>query len=431
MSTWKRIKEKYNWLFIITLLSFGTYAMYGLPYMKSVFYDPMRLALNLTHEQYGSVIGLYGKIALIMYLPGGWLADKFDAKKLLLFSYVTSGVLGLYLSTYPSYAGIQFTFIAWGITTILTFWSAQVKITRSLGNDEVQGKIFGTANGIEGVSGMIISFIALAIFNMVAVREMGLRFVLIFQSSLTIAVGFITYYALRNIKLKDSEEEKYSLQDYIKIIKMPEVWLIGIGICCFYTVFSSLSYISPYLETEFMMTAAVVGAVSILRQTGMKILGGPIFGTLADKFGSPSKMFIIGFVIVTACVGGFMVLPINAANSMLAVVLMLIMAFGLFGLTGISFATISETNIPLKYTGAAVGLISLLGYIPDAIYYNVAGGWLDTYGSKGYDYIFLLSFVLSIVGLGISVVLYKMTAKNRAARLLEKETQRTKEKKLA
>lgn len=430
MSTWKQAKEKYNWLLIITLLSFGTYAMYGLPYMKSVFYEPMRLALNLTHEQYGNVIGLYGKIALIMYLPGGWLADKFDAKKLLFFSYVASGALGLYLATYPSYAGIQFTFIAWGVTTILTFWAAQVKIIRSLGDDNMQGKIFGMGNGIEGVSGMIISFIALAIFNMVAVREMGLRFVLIFQSTLTITIGFVTYYVLRNVKLKDSEEEKYTIQDYIKIIKMPEVWLIGAGICCYYTVFSSLSYISPYLETEFMMTAALVGTVSILRQTGMKILGGPIFGTLADKFGSPSKMFIAGFVIVTACVGGFMVLPVNAAYSMLAVVLMLILAFGLFGLTGIGYATISETNIPLKYTGAAVGLISLIGYIPDAIYYNVAGNWLDTYGSKGYDYIFMLSFVLAIVGLCISTVLYKVTAKNRAAKRLQKE-ENMKKKKLA
>lgn len=413
--------KKYNWLMIITILSFGTYAMYGLPYMKSVFYDPMRLALNLSHEQYGHVIGLYGKIALIMYFPGGWIADKFDARKLMLFSYVSSGALGLYLSTYPSYTGVQFTFIAWGVTTILTFWAAQVKVTRSLGDDDMQGKIFGIANGIEGISGMLISFIALAIFNMVAVKELGLKFVLIFQSSLTILVGFITYYALRNIKLKDSEDEKYSLNDYIKVIKMPEVWLIGIATFCYYTVFSSLSYISPYLETEFMLSAAVVGTVSVLRQTGTKIIGGPIFGTLADKFGSPSKMFIAGFILVSACMGGFMIVPVNSSFSMLAVILMLILAFGLFGLTGIGFATISETSIPLKYTGAAVGLISLLGFIPDAFYYNIAGGWLDTYGSEGYKYIFILSFAVAIIGLIVSFILFKRTANTRAKRQLKSE----------
>ncbi|GAA0182220.1 MFS transporter [Clostridium sediminicola] len=413
--------EKYNWLMIVTLLSFGTYAMYGLPYMKSVFYDPMRLALNLTHEQYGNVIGLYGKIALIMYFPGGWLADKFDARKLMLFSYVASGALGLYLSTYPSYAGVQFTFIAWGVTTILTFWAAQVKVIRSLGDDDMQGKIFGIGNGIEGISGMIISFIALAIFNMVAVKELGLRFVLIFQSILTILIGFITYYTLRNIKFKDNQDEKYTFEDFIKVLKMPEVWLIGIIIFCYYTVFSSLSYISPYLETEFMLSAAAVGTVSVLRQTGTKMLGGPIFGSLADKFGSPSKMIIVGFILTVACVGGFKVLPVNSSYSMVAVILMLVLAFALFGLTGIGYATISETSIPLKYTGAAVGAISLIGYVPDAFYYNIAGNWLDTYGSAGYKYIFTLSFVVAIIGLTVGYILFKRTATVRAKKHLESE----------
>ncbi|WP_066496394.1 MFS transporter [Abyssisolibacter fermentans] len=408
--------KKYKWLMMITVLSFGTYAMYGLPYMKSVFYDPMRTALGLSHEQYGHVIGLYGKIALLMYFPGGWMADKFDPRKLMLFSYVSSGALGIYLSTYPSYAGVQFTFIAWGVTTILTFWAAQVKVTRSLGDDDMQGKIFGIANGIEGISGMIISFIALTIFNMVAVEELGLRFVLIFQSSLTIIVGFITFFALRDVKFKDSDDVKYTVHDYIKVLKMPEVWLIGIAIFSYYTVFSSLSYISPYLETEFMLSAAMVGTVSILRQTGTKIIGGPTFGTLADKCGSTSKMFIVGFTLVTVCVGAFMLIPVNTTYTILAVALMLLLAFGLFGLTGIGYATISESKIPMKYTGAAVGLISLIGYVPDAFYYNIAGNWLDTHGSKGYTYIFTLSLIMAVVGLAVSIILYSRNKKSKLDR---------------
>ena len=123
--------EKYRWLIAVTLLAFGTYAMFGLPTMKSVFYEPMRVSLGLTHEQFGRVNGIYGKICFLMYFPGGWLADKFDARKLLCFSYIASGALGLYLATYPSYTGIQLTFMAWGITTILTFWATQIKVIRS------------------------------------------------------------------------------------------------------------------------------------------------------------------------------------------------------------------------------------------------------------------------------------------------------------
>lgn len=405
--------QKYRWLFVITLLSFGTYAMYGLPSMKSVFYEPMRVALGLTHEQYGTVLGLYGKIALLMYFPGGWLADKFDAKKLLCFSYFTSGALGLYLSTYPSYAGVQFTFIAWGVTTILTFWAAQVKVTRSLGGDEIQGKIFGVANGLEGISGMIISFTALAIFNAVAIEEFGLRYVLIFQSLLTIVVGIITYIVLRDIKLTEDKDEKYTLNDYLSVLKTPQVWIIGGIIACYYTIFSSLSYISPYLETEFLMAASMVGTVSILRQTGTKIFGGPIFGSIADKIHSSSFMMIVGFIISIACVAGIMAIPADPANVIAVVALMLLLAFALFGMTGIGYAPLSESGIPMKVTGAAVGLIALLGYIPDAVYYDVAGAWLETYGTAGYEKIFILSIVIGVIGLILSVILFKMNSKHR------------------
>ena len=37
MGTKVSLYEKYRWLIAVTLLAFGTYAMFGLPTMKSVF----------------------------------------------------------------------------------------------------------------------------------------------------------------------------------------------------------------------------------------------------------------------------------------------------------------------------------------------------------------------------------------------------------
>lgn len=409
--------QKNKWLFIIFLLAFGTYAMYGLPSMKSVFYEPMRTGLGLSHEEFGSALGIYGKMGLLMYFPGGWLADKFDARKLLCFSYFASGALGLYLATYPGYAGVYFTFFGWGITTILTFWATQIKVIRSLGSDEMQGKIYGMENGFEGISGMIISFAGLSIFGLVSIETLGLRYVLIFQSVLTMIIGIVTYIMLRDVKMSEDENEKYTFKDYLQTLKMPQVWVIGGIICCYYTVFSSLTYISPYLETGFMMAAGLVGTVSIIRQTGTKIFAGPIFGALADKWKSTSLMMIIGFIISAVCVAGIAATPRDASKIMLVVVLMLVLAFALFGMTGIGYATISESGIPLKYTGAAAGLISLLGYIPDAVYYDVAGGWVENYGFDGYQRVFMLSIAVCAIGLVLSLVLSKMVKKSRAAKL--------------
>ena len=70
------------------MIGFATTAMYSLPYMKSVFYDPMREALSLNHKQLGNLLSIYGIVATVSYFPGGWLADKYSAKKLVSFSLI-------------------------------------------------------------------------------------------------------------------------------------------------------------------------------------------------------------------------------------------------------------------------------------------------------------------------------------------------------
>ncbi len=80
--------KKYLTIFIIAS---GTTVMYSLPYLKSTFYDPMRLALGLDHQQLGNLLSVYGILATILYFFGGFMADKFSAKKLMSFSLVSTG----------------------------------------------------------------------------------------------------------------------------------------------------------------------------------------------------------------------------------------------------------------------------------------------------------------------------------------------------
>ena len=87
-----------------------------------------------------------------------------------------------------------------GVTTILTYWSAFVKTVRSLGNDEEQGRMFGLAEGIRGVSGIIASFIVMGIIQVAATEVGGMKGTLIFYGVIYIAVGIITMILLPNPK---------------------------------------------------------------------------------------------------------------------------------------------------------------------------------------------------------------------------------------
>ena len=160
---------------IIFIIASGTTVMYSLPYLKSTFYDPMRAALGLDHQQLGNLISMYGILATILYFPGGFLADKFSAKKLLSFSLVSSGLLGLYFATFPPYTMLLLIFAAWGVTTILTFWAASMKVIRMLGDKSEQGKLFGFNEGLSGIAGVVVSFIGLYLFEAFADVTVGFK----------------------------------------------------------------------------------------------------------------------------------------------------------------------------------------------------------------------------------------------------------------
>ena len=55
------------------------------------------------------------------------------------------------------------------------------------------------------------------------------------------------------------------------------------------------------------------------------------------------------------------------------------LSVGVYGLRALYFAVMEKGNIPLVYTGTAVGLISIIGYAPDIFSGPLAGYFLDQY----------------------------------------------------
>ena len=60
--------------------------MYVYPYIRYVFSDCLATTLGINETQIGMLITIYGVVSLFMYVPGGILADKLQAKKPLLLS---------------------------------------------------------------------------------------------------------------------------------------------------------------------------------------------------------------------------------------------------------------------------------------------------------------------------------------------------------
>ena len=104
-----------------------------LPFVLARIFRPTFLdVFQIDNFQLGTLYSTYGIVALISYLFGGTLADKFQPKVLMGSSLIMTSLGGFYLSFFPSFDLLQL-YAFWGFSTTFLFWSAMIKATRNWG----------------------------------------------------------------------------------------------------------------------------------------------------------------------------------------------------------------------------------------------------------------------------------------------------------
>ena len=61
-------------------------SIYFLPYIKYIFYDAQIASMGITNTQSGLLLTMYTIGNMILYIPGGIIADKVSPKKALVVS---------------------------------------------------------------------------------------------------------------------------------------------------------------------------------------------------------------------------------------------------------------------------------------------------------------------------------------------------------
>lgn len=403
-----------RWIMLI-ILAAGGGTIYQLPYLRYAYYDSMALSLGLNNTQLGIAMSLYGFVAMICYFPGGWIADRISGRKLLTCSFILTGLGGFFFATMPSYTSTLILHAYWAVTTTLTYWAALIKATRQLGDSSEQGRIFGLLEGGRGLFSTLFGLALLAVFTKLGADTFGLQAVIIGYSGLSILIGIITWFVFED--KNDGEKTGALVSDVVSVIKMPEIWLIALIIFSTYTMYAGQSYITPYITQVFGGSVTLGAFLGLLRTYFLQLAGAPVGGLLADKVRSSTRILVAGFIAILVCLVVFLLLPPKEAFLPIVIVTMIVMAFGVYAVRGIYFATIDEARIPMHLTGAAVGFVSLIGFTPDAFIYIVIGKWLDNNpGALGYRYMFIYMIVVGIIGFIVSLVfLGKLKKKRRMA----------------
>lgn len=392
----------------LLVLCCGTGVIFQLPYIRNTFYIPLVEALNLTNAEFGALSSSYAAISMISYFFGGWIADRVSPRKLLTFSFITTGLVGLYFSTFPSYGAMQLIFAAFGVTTVLTYWSALIKAVRNLGDSNEQGRLFGILEGGRGVVSAAAVFILLALFNGLGGGKFGLSWVIRSYALMAIIVGIALWFLIKDDK--QSEGAGAGIFKQVKsVLLMPKMWMICLVIFTAYSIYAIISFLPPYMVSVYGMSKDFSVQIGGIRYV-IQFVGGITGGFLADKIGSRIKTVLFGYGAIIAFLLVFLFTPTQPSLFLLCVLDFVLLSVTVYAIRGIYFAIIDEAKIDRSVTGAVSGMASCIGYLPDLFLYTMIGGWIDK-GVEGYRMMFIYGIGTCIVGGLVAIMLLKSIRK--------------------
>ncbi len=390
---------------LLATLGFAQGVIFLLPYMMGPYYKPMLETLQCTDAQLGFLMSVMGIVMMFTVLPGGWVADRFDTRKLVSASLALTGIIGISLAFFPSYGYYCF---AWGCMAVISnllYWSAGMKLARIIASPEEQGKAYGYSYAFNGVSTYLFGAMGVALLASAgAAIVTGFKYVVIFYGVMNLLSAVAVWVLFGNAKLTagtvlsaDEEQDKPSFKEMLKVLAMKETWLFSIVAFCLYSSQAVTTYFTPFFTDVLGLSEAVAGGIYMA--VGPTATIAPIImGTFADKIGSVIKtiLMVMGVTIIFLSV----LLVMNQSLPVWAAVFIDIVATALIGGSySVQFSAFDEIKLDRKVAGSCIGMASIIAYSADIFIWTMFGSMLDNYGNDGYTMIFGCLFGLAVVSI--------------------------------
>jgi sugar phosphate permease len=398
-------------MFIGCLIIAGE-AVFSLPFHVARFFRPTVLqAFELTNTELGAVQAVYGVVAMLAYFPGGLLADRISARRLLTGSLLCTSLGGLYLASFPGYGGLWWLFAYWGLTTILLFWGALIRATREWGGADEQGRAYGLLDGGRGLFAAIVAAGAVFVFQALLPedpmsataeeRTEALRNVIFVYTATTAGAGLLCWLFVPGGKRQVSRGPLV-FRNIEKVVRLPTVWLQGLIIVCAYVGYKGIDNYSLFAVQAYGMDE-VEGAKVTAISAWVRPVAAVGAGLLGDRITS-SRVSALCFATMVASYLWFGLTEPVPSMSWVLYANVLVSCTAVFGLRGVYFALFEEGAVPMQTTGTAVGLVSVIGYTPD-VFVALAGGWLldRSPGVTGHQHFFLFLSAFAVLGLAASL----------------------------
>lgn len=409
----KRDTRQTIYIFAVLILAAGT--VYKVPYLKSVFYDQMVSSLGVTHTQIGILSSVYAGVKMVLYIPGGIIADRLDTKKCLIFSLIGESLLTAVYATLPSMLILAAIQALMAVVNIF-FWTSFIKSIRILGRDQSQGKIFGFSEGLRGITGSAATFIGLQVVSMFVEEGRPIRFVLWFYALYYFVVGLLIW-KIYPEHMESGNERCQNWRDYVEVFKRPAIWMVSLLIFTSYSLQVAFEYTTSYMTQVLGASAVLAGIVATLRDNVCGIIGSPLAGSWADRKKSPTQVALRLLLVEIVLCLLLIMSPETTGAAIPVMVLILVFSTVIYGVRGVYYSTMSETGVPVTLTATATAAVAVFGYTPDMFMSLWCGRILDIHGyQEGYKQIFVLMLIFACLAVGVCLMMLwyqRKVVKNR------------------
>jgi predicted MFS family arabinose efflux permease len=344
------------------------------------------------------------------------LANRFSLRKLINITLAAFVVLTIAFALTTNYVLLLGIHVLYGFFGIATLWSAYLNGIRNLGNEKNQSTLFGSSEATRGIVQTLLGFAFLAIMGAAATPVLGFKTLLLVGAGVTAFFLILGFIFLPKEEKKDvaaikdiGSEEKYT---YMDVLKNKGVWITCIVLMSAYLSWSlGNGYLTTYTVRVVGISTAMASTLGIIRSYIIVFIAGFLGGWVLDRFTYKGKAFLMLFGIIAALIFG-VILTHKIVG--LCIALTLLIAFVANVMKATYWSVMGQAGIPVKMTALATGIISFIIFMPDMIVTPICGIWLDSAAAAGniavgFNKIFILLIVFSIIGMIGSVILTKRT----------------------
>ena len=344
--------------------------------------------LSLSATESGLILSAFFLGYALMQLPGGLLADKYGAKRIILIAVIVWSV----------FTGL--TAIAWTLSVLLVirflfgigeggFQPAASKIISTSFPVNERSKAMSIMLTSSGIMAMLVPIISAALLVTI-----GWRAFFVIAGFLGIIIAFLYWKYVPKDEVAKESDKGPQVKEILRVLfKKPLMWSLVVSYFTIYAVNWGLnSWMPKYLSDVRGLDLISIGWLQMI-PGAIQIVAMLIFGYLIDKLDLKVNKYI--GAICALGLAGFLFLMFNAESITLFITYQSIITL-LLTYVVLLLPSFVLKRIPSEYAGTAMGMANTGGQLAGFVTPTLIGFMVDSFDGS-YNAAMWLLVVISII----------------------------------